>query len=191
MFYEWSETVTLVPYVNFRSFDFSLKADSADWKDTHYGDKGIMFDIALGANIKVNEDNLLIFGVAPYSYAKYEPSDPPEGTSYKVTETQMPVFLLGLESDVKDWLTFRAGTMKGFAKYETKTESEDATDTRTNTYSWFNFYMGLGFHVGDFDIDALIDNELPFRIGYWLTGYNAYDYYGMGPVYMVTTAYHF
>jgi hypothetical protein len=193
MFYEWNETVTLVPYVNFRTFDFSLKADSADWKDSHYGNKGMMVDIALAANIKVNEDNLLIFGIEPYGYGKYEPSDPPTGISYKVTDTYMPVFLLALESDVKDWLTFRVGAVKAFYKYETKYEEEGGTIQKyTETGSFYDYYMGLGFHIGDFDIDAVVNNELPFKLGYWLTGYSGWDYYyGDVPIYMLTTTYHF
>ena len=48
--------------------------------------------------------------------------------------------------------------------------------------------MGLGFHIADFDIDAVVNNNLPFRIGYWLTGYQGF---GDPPVYMLTTTYHF
>ena len=114
LFYELNETVTLVPYFSYRTWDFSLKADSADWKDSHFGNKGTELDVAIAANLKVNEDNLLIFGIEPYYFAKYEPSDPPDDTSYEVDDTYMPVFYLALESDVRDWLTFRVGGAKGF-----------------------------------------------------------------------------
>ena len=61
----------------------------------------------------------------------------------------------------------------------------------TDTYigSYFDYWMGLGFHVGDFDIDAVINNNLPFRVGYWLTGYSN-DYSGP-PVYLLSATYHF
>jgi hypothetical protein len=195
MFYEWNETVTLVPFVNYRSYDFSLKADSADWKDTHYGDKGMMFGIGLGANVKVNEDNLLIFAVEPYNYSKFEPSDPPANATRSTTYTDLPVFYLALESDLKDWLTFRTGAQKGFykSKYESETTVGDETtkDIETYTGSWFDYYMGLGFHVGDFDIDALVSTDLPFKLGYWLTGYDGWSGYYDAPVYKLTAAYHF
>ena len=194
MFYEWNETITWVPYVSYRQYDFSLKADSADWKDTHYGDKGMMFNFGLGANIKVNEDNLLVFAVEPYGYYKYEPSDPPDNVSAEATYTLFPVFALALESDVKDWLTLRTGAQKGFYKEKYEAEMTEGTETykdiETYTGSWFNYYLGLGFHIGDFDIDMLVSPDLPFNIGYWLTGYQGMEGYD-APVYKITGLYHF
>ena len=179
-----------------------------------------MMAIGLGANIKVNENNLLVFAVEPYTYGKVEQSDPPAsdfvrynwgsypysdpyywGRTYEETVTLLPTFRLALESDVKDWLTFRIGAEKGFYKDEYKTsytaqtggdDEEDIVkfnETDTYTGSWFDYWMGLGFHVGDFDIDAVVNNNLPFRVGYWLTGYqNNSD---GPPVYMLSAAYHF
>lgn len=194
MFYEWNETITWVPYVNFRMFDFSLKAEEEGLED--FGDKAMGFDLGLGANIKVNEDNLLIFAVEPYSTVKREPSEPPDGTSGDITVTAMPRIFLALESDVRDWLTFRVGGMKELLKDKETYEETDVTEEEyTSTWSEFAYYMGLGFHVSDFDIDCVINNELPFNMGYWLTGksYSA-SYYDNGqwqPVYMVSAAYHF
>lgn len=231
MFYEWNETITWVPYVNFGTYDYSLKGDSAkvysrafstdtlDWKDTNYGVKGMGFVLGLGANIKVNENNLLVFAIEPYSYYKVEQSDPPAdftrydygyypysdpwswGRTEEATYTVLPTFRLALESDVRDWLTFRIGAVKGFYKdeyttsYTSQTGSDDednvveVDETDTYTGSYFDYWMGLGFHVGDFDIDAVVNNNLPFRVGYWLTGYqNNYD---GPPVYMLSAAYHF
>jgi hypothetical protein len=233
-FYEYNETVTLVPYANFQNFDFSLKGDSMkvdyrafstdtlDWKDTNYGVKGMSVVLGLGANIKVNENNLLLFAVEPYSYTKLEQSDPPKadfvrydrgypyydsdpwswGRTEEATYTVLPTFRLALESDVRDWLTFRIGAVKGFYKEEYKESYtsqydevegepvlEEFKDDYTYIGSYFDYWMGLGFHVGDFDIDAVVNNNLPFRVGYWLTGYqNNYD---GPPVYMLSAAYHF
>lgn len=194
MFYQWSETVTLVPYVAFGTYDFSLKADSAlDWKDSYFGNKGMMFKIGVGANVKINENNLLIFAVEPYDYYRTEPSDPPTGITYKETKTYMPTFYLALESDVKDWLTLRAGCHKDFYKSQTKltTEADHTSETNTSIGSDFDFFMGLGFHVGDFDIDALVNPDLPFKVGYWLTGYSEWNNYEDVPIYRISTTYHF
>jgi hypothetical protein len=233
MFYEWNETITWVPYASFGNFNFSLKADSLQlwgnrpwdedgvdtlgWKDTHYGVKGMSFTLGIGANIKVNENNLLLFAVEPFSYSKLEQSDPPTnfvrqdyyseysdpfwwGVTHEYKETLLPTFRLALESDVRDWLTFRIGAVKTFYKAVDKQSSTSQYGSNatldvvkleeTNTYigSDFEYWMGLGFHVGDFDIDAVVDNELPFRLGYWLTGYNDDQ---SEPVYMLSAAYHF
>lgn len=192
MFYEWNETITLVPYVSYRFFDFSYKADSAEaWKDEYWGVKGSNITLGIGANVKVNEDNLLIFAVEPYDYYKYEPSDPAAGVDIEYTYTYLPTMYLALESDVKDWLTFRAGAQKYF--YKTKQDYTEDEDESKYTYtdSGYNFTMGLGFHIGDFDIDAYINNNLPFRLGYWLTGYQEYYNEYDAPVYQLTALYHF
>lgn len=194
LFYEWNETITWVPYVNFRTFDFSVKAEEEGLDN--WGDKAMQFDLGLGANIKVNEDNLLIFAVEPYSYLTREPSEPEAGVSGDITATVMPRFFLALETDVRDWLTFRAGGMKELIKEEWQFEDEEEGKYE-ESWSWseFAYYMGLGFHVSDFDIDCVINNELPFNMGYWLTGksYSAYEYDNghWQPVYMVSAAYHF
>lgn len=189
LFYDWNDKITWVPYFNFRAFDFNLKAEE-DWE--FYGDKGLFLDFGLGANVKVNENNLLLFAIEPYSYVKREPSEPPSGVSYEEKSTVIPRFFLGLESDVKDWLTFRAGVMKELAKYEEDLEIEDVgKESNEQTNAPFEFYMGLGFHVGDFNIDCLLNNNLPFRLGYWLTGYQPYESYYDMPVYMITATYGF
>ncbi|UCF05756.1 MAG: hypothetical protein JSV33_01580 [bacterium] len=204
LFYEWSEEITLVPYFGFRMFDFSLKAEADEFNEGgvnifpgpwggHVGAKGMMLDFGLGTNITVNEDNLLVFAIEPFSYAKMEPSEVPEDfVGFDSAEGKiliMPRFILALESDLKDWLTFRVGAAKELAKME-YTMSDDGDDTKfTETAAPFDYFMGLGFHVGDFDIDCVINNRTPHQLGYWLTGN---EYGGDSPiVYMLSGKYHF
>ena len=153
------------------------------------GLKAMGFDLGLGANIKVNEDNLLIFAIEPYSTVKREPSEPPTGTSGDITVTAMPRIFLALETDVRDWLTFRAGGMKELLK-DKETYEDDVTKTEyTSTWSEFAYYMGLGFHVSDFDIDVLLNNQVPLHLGYWLTGYIPENQTEL-PMTMLTATYH-
>jgi len=196
MFYEWNETITWVPYFGWTSYDFSFKADSADYNDNYWGDKGMMMEFGIGANIAVNEDNLLLFAIEPFSYGKREPSAIPDGVEgdWSSSYTVMPRFILGLESDIKDWLTFRMGGVHELIKSEDKGNVEDAEATVTETWSDFSYYMGLGFHVGDWDIDCLLNNGLPFHLGYWLTGYqgsSAEEGNSENAVGMVSAKYHF
>ena len=193
MFYEWNETVTLVPYFGWTSYDFSFKADSADYNDNYWGDKGMMFELGVGANIAVNEDNLLLFAVEPYVMAKREPSAIPDGVEgdFTSTFTVMPRFIMGLESDVKDWLTFRMGGVHELVKREDKSCNEDPEGTCTWTWSEFCYYMGLGFHLGDWDIDCVLENATPFRLGYWLTGMGQDESDDESAFWMISAKYHF
>ena len=193
MFYECNDVVSLVPYFSYRSFDFSTQAE-IDSLYSNYGDKAMMLDFGIGANIAVNEDNLLIFAIEPFSYMKRQPSKDIEGESKELKTMVMPRFILALESDVKDWLTFRVGGCKELIKDKFEESEKVGTTTKesttTRTYSNFNYFMGLGFHVGDFDIDCVINNSLPRQMGYWLTGYE-YDGDCGPPVYSISAKYHF
>ena len=70
----------------------------------------------------------------------------------------------------------------GATKTMTKTETTDAAGNVTtvtgNPFAGgddFEWFLGAGFHVGDWDIDAVIDHDTPFRLGYWLTGFGTDD----------------
>jgi hypothetical protein len=188
LFYEWNDVITWVPYFSWRSFDFNLKGgdDTYEYGDYFYGDKGMMFDLGIGANIMVNEDNMILFAIEPFSYMKREPSEVPDGVDdYEWKAKVMPRFILGLETDIKEWMTFRMGGVHSLIKEE---QTQDDV-TSSQTFSLFDYFMGLGFHVGDFDIDCVVDNSLPFRMGYWLTGYQ--EFTSGSPSYMISTKYHF
>ncbi|MBN1886236.1 MAG: hypothetical protein JW876_12035 [Candidatus Krumholzibacteriota bacterium] len=192
LFYEKSETITLVPYFSYKMFDFSLQADSADFYDDDecYGSKGMMFDFGVGANIMVNDDNLIVFAIEPFKYMKGEPSDCLGDYSFEGSITTMPRFLMALESDVRDWMTFRTGCSKSLEKYELT--GSEGSDEYTETMTWapFEWYLGLGFHVGDFDVDCVLNKEVPFSMGYWLTGFRPYEDEET-PVWMISAKYHF
>ncbi len=189
MFYEYSEMFTFVPYIGVSMFDFSTKVqrNSEDYADYYYGEKGMMFNTGFGIDMTVNEDNMLLFAIEPYSFGKFEPSEPPDGVEAWGKVVYFPRFRLALESDVKDWLTFRAGCVKELQKTEVFYSYEDDESTYTDTCGDFYYMMGLGFHIGDFDIDCVVNNELPFTMGYWLTGFENTEQ----PIWMLTALYHF
>lgn len=193
MFYEWSDVVTVVPYFNYITGDLSLKSDNADY----YGDfdvwgwKGFHLDLGLGLNLRVNDETLLIVAVKPYGMAKAEPSGSgSEIGDISMQATMFPGFAFGFETDVKNWLTFRAGCDKMFIKWNEEVDHAEGAYEYTETLAPFNWYLGLGFHVGNFDIDAMINKEVPFSMGYWLTGFQP-DWYSGAPIGMISATYHF
>ena len=197
-FYESSDIITWVGYFNYKVGNLSLKSTESDF----YGDgdcwgvKGFQLDLGLAANINVNDDNLIIVGIEPYGLYQSEPSEcGSDAGSEKQTVTIFPAFVFGLESDVKDWLTFRIGCSKALMKGELKYEAEGIKDEYKMTLAPFEWQLGLGFHVGDFDIDLLIHKEVPFSMGYWLTGYqpneNDPNYVAVTPIGMISATYSF
>jgi hypothetical protein len=197
MFYEWTDVITWVPYFNYKWGNLSLKSSETGYYDDDecWGMKGFQFDIGLAANIDVNDDNLLIVGIEPYGMYKGEPSEcGGDAGSEEMKLTIFPAFVFGLESDVKDWLTFRAGCSKALLKTTYKGDYEGSSYEDYYTWAPFEWQLGLGFHVGDFDIDMLINKEAPFSMGYWLTGIQPgqYETDDIGaPIGMISATYSF
>ncbi len=210
IFFDYSEDLTIVPYIGVGMAEFNLTSNDENfwmyWDGMGYsmasahGLKWMNFDLGLAFDWNVNEDNMIVLGIEPFSYVKVEPSEYHEDFDgeYLGSMTTMPRFLLALETDVRDWLTFRTGCTKALTKM--KFEYSDGT----TEYNYeedeapFEWFLGLGFHVGDFDIDCVLQRDVPFKMGYWLTGYQTNDYmyrdngYGYGaPIGRISALYHF
>jgi len=174
LFYEFTDNATLVPFIGFRAADFALEGVPAT-----SGDK--TSDVMVGAslNFDVNTNNMLVFATE-MEFFNYEPSKRATGDEQKFSATVLPRFYVALESDVTSWFTARVGATKTAIKFTIKDTDGDEivfTDPRIlglfdeismDDFSWF---LGGGFHVGEWDIDAVFDPSMPFRLGYWLTGY--------------------
>jgi len=202
MFYEWNDEITFVPYVSFKNRDFGYAPIENWYEDEAYGYKDMELTFGIGANMTVNEDNMILFAVEPYSMMKAEPSGYTDGYEYtwEVKYRVMPRFILALESDLTDWLTFRTGCSKDLGKASYKEEWDGDEGSYTYEESWtdeewdaFSWNLGLGFHFGDFDIDCVINKVVPFKMGYWLTGMQNYYYegYESTPISMISAKYHF
>ncbi|MBD3180469.1 MAG: hypothetical protein GF417_13350 [Candidatus Latescibacteria bacterium] len=194
VFYTWTDMITLVPYVGFRMSEFNYAYEDEDCGDmAMMGMKGMQFDLGIAANMMVNEDNMIVFAIEPFKYTKMEPSEYHEDFDGEMTGTErvLPGFVLGLESDVRDWLTVRTGCTKMLTTMKGEEDDGEEVAEVSWTDTDFEWYLGLGFHVGDFTIDCLIDREVPFMMGYWLTGYGSYEGEYDTPIYRISTIYSF
>ncbi|MBP2680326.1 MAG: hypothetical protein H6Q78_189 [Candidatus Krumholzibacteriota bacterium] len=174
LFYEFTDNATLVPYIGYRAAEYSLE----DIAPTS-GDKSS--DLMLGASLDfdVNTNNMLVFATELEFY-NWEPSKKAEGDEQEFSATVLPRFYVALESDITSWFTARVGATKTMVKMTAKDEDGNEvviTDPRLmflideESMDDFMWFLGGGFHVGEWDIDAVFDPSMPFRLGYWLTGY--------------------
>lgn len=186
-FWEWTDAATVVGYAGFGSFDYLQATVPAA---TTGGTKGSGFQLGVAINQDVNTNNTLIFA-AEYAHATTEPSQTATNDQTKFTANTLPLFRLALESDINSWLTTRIGAIKDMTKTETTAVNGDKTTSTgpTTPGSDFEFYLGAGFHIGDWDVDMRFDNDLPFRLGYWMTGFGTND--GTPPVGRISGTYRF
>ncbi len=196
LFYDWKENIQLVlPYFSFETKDFAYSPVDEFYSDEAYGFKSTAFKLGIGANLNVNEDNMILFAIEPFAFWKASPSGYTDGydEEWEVAVLTMPKFILGLESDLTDWLTFRTGCSKSLTAWGYTWEDDDnsfeyATNKDWDTFSW---NIGLGFHFGDFDIDCVLNKDVPFSMGYWMTGYQEQSASNGTPVGMISAIYHF
>jgi hypothetical protein len=178
LFWEFTDNATLVPYVGYNAAEFSLSEATAP-----SGDKWHEINVGAAVNFDVNTNNMLIFA-ADAGFHKWEYSMA-DGDETELKTTILPKFYVALESDVTSWFTARVGATKTMAKFTAKDSDGDEVELTNSELLGllgelefvddFTWHLGGGFHVGEWDIDAVFSHELPFRLGYWLTGFGTGD----------------
>lgn len=154
----------------------------------------------LAHNMRVNDNNLLIFGVAAWqSKASYERTDPNAdaggvpivSTDTKTNEfksTMAPLFFASLETDLTKWLKGRLGARK--AMTSTREERTDfdtpaLAETQKIKGSDFEFSLGTGIRFNNFDVDMTLNESFPLSGGWIMSGDEA------TPFTRVSGTYHF
>ncbi|MFQ5511302.1 MAG: hypothetical protein ACE5EO_05585 [Candidatus Krumholzibacteriia bacterium] len=173
LFWEWRDDVTVVPYVGFQTFEYSANSVPATVTN---GVKGTDFTLGVSFNMDVNTSNMLVFATE-FETSSTEPSDAAAGDQTDFQVTTLPKFFMAVESDINSWLTTRVGATKSMDKSESTDAAGTVTTTTGSPFSGadFEWFLGAGFHLGDWDVDAVLSQDTPFRLGYWLTGFGAND----------------
>lgn len=134
--------------------------------------------LGLSHNMRVNDNNLLIFGVAGWMQkASFDRNDQNDGVangqvrSAESKTTMAPLFFASLETEATSWLKVRMGATQ--AMMTTKDE-ETAFDTDSFTEkektSDFNFNLGAGIKWNNLDFDLTLNEAFPLSGGYILSG---------------------
>jgi len=143
--------------------------------DTDYSLMNMLVGGAI--NYHVDEQSLIVLGI--HAYGSQSLSQ--ENDFGEITEsiTTLPAIFLGGESRLASWLIGRMGVMQVFqTQTETiKPQGEKEIETST-TVSNVNFSFGLGIEIGNFLIDADINDGLLFEGPYFISGHNGRDMFG-------------
>jgi hypothetical protein len=154
------------------------------------------YGIGISDNMKVNENNLLLWGVM-VSQTKHEytrgddntgagPADAVKKLVNK--ESMFPQVFAAIETDATKWLKVRIGATR--ALVSTKDEETDfgtpAPSFTTKTRgSDFTFNLGTGIRWNNLDIDMTLNQKFPLTGGYILSGDQA------SPFTRASATYHF
>lgn len=165
VFWERAENKTLIPMVSFNRTQIG--------EEDAYKDTWTDFIAGAACNHVVNGDDLLIYGAA----FRLESRKIENGVVYTdESGRSVPVLFMGLEHRFRDWLVGRGGASQAMVTDKDKTD--EAGDEK-DTYSDFNFALGIGMEFSNFTIDATLNQNYPFT-GFWfVSGEETDDLFGM------------
>lgn len=125
----------------------------------------MIFDLGVGVNYKLARNSTLIAGVKPIRFHTISDRFPTEVGELEATETfiYVPEYYLGLESEITDWLTGRAGARQSYAFTSEEFSIGNDSSESSGYYSDFVINLGLGFKFGDFTIDTVLKHDFLFN----------------------------
>lgn len=148
-----------------------LTARSADEKYTSIG-------AGISRNMRVNDNNLLIFGVAAWQQkTDYERTDNNDAvldgsiSDAELKSTMAPMFFASLETEATSWLKVRLGGTHSMVSSRTELSafnSDTATDKLKT--SDFTFNIGAGLKWNNLDVDVTVNEAFPLSGGWVLSG---------------------
>lgn len=154
------------------------------------------FGIGISDNMRVNSDNLLLWGVmvaqAKHTYERTDNNDAVssgETRTFEEKATMIPMVFAAIETQATSWLTVRLGASR--AHMSSRTEFTDFVAPTAGTFneklrtSEFNFSLGTGIKWNNLDVDMTLNEEFPLSGGYILSGNEA------TPFTRVSATYHF
>ncbi|PKN73577.1 MAG: hypothetical protein CVU50_02350 [Candidatus Cloacimonetes bacterium HGW-Cloacimonetes-3] len=126
---------------------------------------GINFDLGVGMNYKFDENNKLIFGFKPL---RIKTESWTESVTNVTGEDKggeawmyIPTYTIGLESQIKPWLTGRIGATQNYAFHAESYDPDGVNvDEDADYQSNFTADMGLAFEIGNFTIDTVLSRTL-------------------------------
>jgi hypothetical protein len=156
------EATKLVPLGTFYYASATTKIDRVAPPVAKVNYKRMDVGLGIGLNHQLNEQNLLVIGLEAIGLTslKTDVDDGPESTDQSFT---FPGLYMGVESEIKPWLTGRLGAAQVYQSRTLKFKPAGGTETKsTSRSSQFNVSFGLGFNFGDFVLDAAINEGLFF-----------------------------
>ncbi|HET9252125.1 MAG TPA: hypothetical protein VFP58_08420 [Candidatus Eisenbacteria bacterium] len=134
--------------------------------------------IGISHNMRVNDNNLLIFGAAigeeKHEFERNDNNDGVLDGQIQSSEDKimvLPVFFAGLETDATSWLKVRMGATNALTKTEfDETTFAAAGENEKFGFSEFEFHIGAGLRWNNLDVDVTVNEAFPISGGYILSG---------------------
>jgi hypothetical protein len=156
----------LVPLINFNTRKINGKSSLAGSGKEDFSD--LNFGLGIGVNHQLNENNLVVGAVEILGLQSSKDKVTSGGTPSTTTTTTLsrmtlPGLYMGVESNIRPWLTGRLGAEQVWQISKTKNEETGVPSFETKAHSsQYNVVFGLGLHFSDFTVDAAINEDIFF-----------------------------
>lgn len=189
-----SKRFTLVPYVAMRTYSIEPKENGrlVGQVETKFSFKNSVFSLGVGVGGEVRVKDFLLAGGVSFVTRSDKTETNPNATPTDKTTTStstisaMPVFNLGVEYPVLEWLTLRGGYYRAFATVGSKSEVSGGASSARNLALGFSgvafggyapagndenglMTLGVGLKFGAFALDATV-SEQALRRGLGMLG---------------------
>jgi len=167
--YNLNDYFSLIPFFNYSTLDLSSR-EAAYGQITPTDIKRVttITKAGLGLNFAPFEENRVILGVI-YNSKIFEKTRKPSIYDTTITENNIPEIVGGIESELKSWLTVRVGMKKSLLIHKLES-SNGIKSIMTDKDAPFKINLGLGIRLGSLELDAVINEDLPFTYGYFISG---------------------
>src|SRR5262245_61670121 len=169
--WQWQPNIMVVPVFKYYNFDLGQQVTPTAGLTTKTDNSRKGWQIGGAGNWTLGSNDLFVLGLT-FAQNKLDQQEDifglGVGDTVKITETIMPQLFAALETHINSWLTLRFGANKG-AFQKLKVEELHGL-TSTFTGSTFNMSLGAGLKFGNLQLDAILDNNFPNHLPYFISG---------------------
>ena len=190
MFYGLNEKMTIVPVLSYSSIFLGYSAGYGDTLHTpgslYDGTGGSysvdVFKTALGVEYRPGKNVKLVGGLAlEVSSAEIFDSNnvwlistiPSQQYKYQeISSLSLPGLQGGMEADMLEWLSIRLGASQKttWVKVRSEFRENGAVSENIASETEFDLYVGLSLKFDRLTIDAQINKDQPYNLGYLISG---------------------
>jgi hypothetical protein len=169
--WQWQPNIMVVPVFKYYNFDLGEKFTPTGGPTTKFDNSRKGWQVGTSGNWTLGSNDLFVLGLT-FAQNKLEQQEDlfglGLGDTLKFTETFTPQLFAALETHVNSWLTLRFGANKGaFEKLKIEAPNGDKAEL---TGSTFNMSLGAGLKFGNLQLDAILDNNFPNHLPYFISG---------------------
>lgn len=162
LFWDYSSKLSFVPTVNFILASGSRDVPSGTPVAAQSVDlpSNMILVVGFGINYKVGD--FLLAGGPAFAYQKTSSDSTLLNNNFSNTNLVFPLWNLGAEWKMNDWLVARLGYIASTGKNTSETTSGGVTSKTVNTFFTPapGATVGVGFRLGSFSLDATVNEDV-------------------------------